>query len=87
MEHGVEQRAEIRFVDLTGHLHGARSEANLVANDLSASLDLQAHPGARNAVPVLDGHPRIAFGKMLDLHSGFFAGVEFAGKLIQEIVG
>jgi len=86
-QHAVEQGAVVGFVDLAGDLHGARGQADLVADHPAPLGQLPRDPGAADAVAVLDRHAGKALGEMLDLHARGFALVQFVGELPDLRVG
>ena len=76
--HVVEQRAEIGLVDLRRHLHRARSQPDLVANDLAPLGDLDIDPRLLDRVGVGDGDLRMVERYLADLLAAFLRLVEAA---------
>jgi hypothetical protein len=83
-QHVVQQGAVVGLGDLAGLLHGARGQADLVADDGAAFGALEVHPGPADAVAVFDGHAGVAFGEVLHLHAAFFGLVQLGGELADE---
>ena len=69
-EHVVEQRTEIRFVDVHRHLHRPAGQPDLVAEDLRAVGDLPVHPGGLDRVGVLEGDVGKLTGDRVDRRDG-----------------
>ena len=79
-QHAVEQGAVVRLVDLAADLHGARGQAYLVADDAAALGALHGHPGAADAIAVLDRHAGIAAREVFDLNAALFRFVKLSGQ-------
>ncbi|MNN74049.1 hypothetical protein D3C81_1902120 [compost metagenome] len=75
----------VRFGDVGGHLHGARGQADLVADHLAAAGDLLVDPGALDGVGIGDGHVRVLQGELADLLAGALGDVEAFGGLLDQL--
>jgi hypothetical protein len=81
-EHVVHQRRVVGLVDLAGHLHRARGQADLAALDGAAVGQFQRHPGALDGVAVVDGHARVLARELAQRRARLARVVQLAGQLL-----